>query len=75
MKSLLNSVISTPNAKSMTIDIKYFYLNTPMSRYEYMRLKLSNLPEYFVQQYDLASKRQPTIYQVIYQSTSIEVCT
>ena len=40
----------------MTIDIKDFYLNTPMSRYEYMRLKLSDLPEDFVKQYNLNSK-------------------
>ena len=31
VKLLLNSVISTPNAKFATADIKDFYLNTPMS--------------------------------------------
>ena len=56
VKLLLNSVVSTPGAKFMTIDIKDFYLNTPMSRYEYMRLKLSDLPEDFVKEYNLASK-------------------
>ena len=40
VKLLLNSIISTVGAKFMTIDIKDFYLNTPMARYEYMRLKL-----------------------------------
>jgi hypothetical protein len=50
VKLLLNSVISTAGAKFMTIDIKDFYLNTPMSRYEYMRLKLSNLPNDIVNQ-------------------------
>ena len=30
VKLLLNSVVSTPGAKFMTIDIKDFYLNTPM---------------------------------------------
>ena len=30
VKMLLNSVISTPEAKFMTIDIKDFYLNTPI---------------------------------------------
>ena len=38
VKLLLNSVISTPDAKFMTIDIKYFYLNTPIDRFEYMEL-------------------------------------
>jgi hypothetical protein len=34
-KLLFNSVISTPNAKFLAADIKYFYLNTEMARYEY----------------------------------------
>ncbi len=38
VKLLLNSIISTPNAKFMTMDIKDFCLNTPMARYEYMQL-------------------------------------
>ena len=38
VKILLNSVLSTEGAKFMTIDIKDFYLNTPMERYEYMRM-------------------------------------
>ena len=33
VKLLLNSVVSTPGYKFMTIDIKYLYLNTPMARY------------------------------------------
>ena len=40
----------------MTLDIKDFYLNTPMKRSEYMRLKLSNLPKYFIKQYKLNAK-------------------
>jgi hypothetical protein len=35
VKLMLNSVISTMNAKFMTIDLKDFYLMTPMARYEY----------------------------------------
>jgi len=56
VKLLLNSVVSTLNAKCMMIDIKDYYLNTPMSRYEYMRLKLNDLPADFVKHYDLATK-------------------
>ena len=40
----------------MTIDINDFYLNTPMDQFEYMKLKLSDLPEDFVKLYNLASK-------------------
>ena len=47
VKLLLNSVISSPGAKFLTINIKNFYLNTPMERFEYMRLKLADLPEDF----------------------------
>ena len=35
VKLLLNSIISTKNVKFMSLDIKDFYLMTPMRRYEY----------------------------------------
>ena len=40
VKLMLNSIISTPNAKFMTINLKDFYLNIPMSQYEYFRMKM-----------------------------------
>jgi hypothetical protein len=52
-KVLLNSTISTPGARFMTGDSKNFYLNTPLDRYEYMRLSLSLLPDEIIQQYNL----------------------
>ena len=39
----------------MTIDIKDFYLNTPMQRYEYMKLNINIIPEEIIQQYELQS--------------------
>ena len=42
---LLNSTISTPDARFMVLDIKDFYSGTPMSIYEYMKLPLSIIPE------------------------------
>ena len=56
IKLLINSVISTPNVKFMTIDIKDFYLDTPMAQSEYMRLKLSNLPKNIISQYNITQK-------------------
>ncbi len=57
VKLLLNSiVISTPNAKFMTMDIKDFYLNTPMARYEYMRLRIADMPEDVIEHYQLRDK-------------------
>ena len=53
----------------MTIDIKDFYLNTPMDRIKYMWLKLSNLPKSVVQHYNLAEKttRDGYVYMEIKQ--------
>ena len=53
LKLLLNTIVLIINAHFMTIDIKDFYLNTPMARSEYMRLKLRNLPGSVVKQYNL----------------------
>ena len=52
-KLLINSVLSTPNGRFMCIDIKDFYLGTPMAHYEYMRIPLHMLPDAIIQQYDL----------------------
>ena len=56
VKILLNIILLTPNAKFMTIDVKYFYLNTLMARSECMCLKLSDLPKIVVQQNNLEAK-------------------
>jgi hypothetical protein len=53
VKLLINSIFSTTGAKFMTMDIKDFYLNTPMMRYEYMRLKLSDIPDDVIKHYNL----------------------
>jgi hypothetical protein len=44
VKLLLNSFIYTDNAKFMTVDIKDFYLMTPMKRYEYFPNEDQPLP-------------------------------
>jgi hypothetical protein len=62
IKILLNSIISTPNAKFMTMDIKDFYLNTPMARYEYMQLRLSDIPEDVITHYKLNKIATPEGY-------------
>jgi hypothetical protein len=56
VKMLLNSIISMPNAKFMTIDIKDFYLNTPMKQYEYFRMKLDLIPKDVINKFDLHNK-------------------
>jgi hypothetical protein len=62
IKIVLNSIISTPNAKFMTMDIKDFNLNTPMARYEYMQLRLSDMPEDVIAQYKLNKIATPEGY-------------
>ena len=51
----LNSIISTKGAQYCTIDLKFFYLNTPMEQPELMQMKLSlsNLLPEFVELYNL----------------------
>ncbi len=56
VKLHLNSVISTKGACYCTIDLKDFYLMTPMTRPEYMCMKIKDLPEDFVIMYNLANK-------------------
>ena len=56
VKILLNSVISTPGAKFMTIDISDFYLNTPLTRWEYVKLNLRDIPNKIISEYKLKQK-------------------
>ena len=52
-KPLWNSVLSKNKAKFMGIDIKNFYLGTPMDRFEYMKMPLNIFPEHISHQYNL----------------------
>jgi hypothetical protein len=49
-------VLSTPGAKCCCADVKNFYLETPMDRYEYMRMPARLIPAAFIAAYDLDSK-------------------
>jgi hypothetical protein len=52
-KFLFNSVISTPGARFITLDLKKFYLKTPLPTARYMRMKLDILPEEIIAKYNL----------------------
>jgi hypothetical protein len=52
-KILINSVLSTPDAKMLPSDLKDFYLGTPMERYEYMRIPIHMIPDDIMDLYDL----------------------
>ena len=58
-KLLFNSVISTKDAKFMTLDISNFYLMTPLKRPEFIRMKLSDIPDEIIREYKLRDKATP----------------
>jgi hypothetical protein len=58
VKILINSVISTPGAKFLVVDINNFYLNTPLGRFEYMVINLVSLPQETIEKYDLDALTQ-----------------
>ena len=52
-KTLFNSIISTDGETYVMLDVKDFYLNTPIKRNEYMRLKITNIPDEIIEEYKL----------------------
>ena len=54
VKTLINSVISTPKARFMTMDIKDFYLNTDLPRPEFIRIPVDIIPDDIYEQYNLS---------------------
>jgi hypothetical protein len=52
-KILINSTISIEDAAMMMMDIKNYYVGTPLPRYEYMIMCLSCFPEEIVDKYNL----------------------
>ena len=44
------------------MDIKGFYLDTPMTRYEYMRLRIADMPEDVIDHYKLKDIATPEGY-------------
>ena len=46
----------------MTMDIKDFYLNTPMTRFKYIHLGIADMPEDVITQYNFREKATPDGY-------------
>jgi hypothetical protein len=53
VKLQLNSVLSTKDARFACYDISNFYLGTPLDRPEYVRIKISDIPQEFTDEYNL----------------------
>jgi hypothetical protein len=52
-KILINSTLSTEDAVMVMMDINNYYLGTPLSRFEYMKMLLSRFPKEIIQTYNL----------------------
>jgi hypothetical protein len=52
-KIIINSTLSTEDAAMMMMDIKDYYMGTPLPRFEYVKMLLSRFPEEIVQKYNL----------------------
>ena len=67
-KLVFNSVLSRPGAKFTTFDKYNFYLQTPPDRPEYVQVRLSGIPNEFVQEYNLlAYTRNGWVYFEIWR--------
>jgi hypothetical protein len=53
-KILINSTLSTKDAAMMMMDIPNYYLGTPLSLFEYIKMLLSRFPEEIIQKYNLS---------------------
>ena len=52
-KCFIKVTVLTPDAPFLTLDIQNIYYNTPMNRYNYMKISLSVIPEEIITQYNL----------------------
>jgi len=52
-KCMVNSIISTPKAKGLVLDISNFYLNNALPSPEWMSMPISIIPQEIIKQYEL----------------------
>ena len=55
---IIKSVLSRRNARFVCFDSKKIYLQTPMKRSNYVRIKLSDIPQKFTEKYNLTQPVQ-----------------
>ena len=54
VKLIISSVLLRHNARFFPFDLKNFYLQTPLDKSEYVRIKFSDIPQKFNEKYDLS---------------------
>jgi hypothetical protein len=52
-KILINSTLYIKDSAMMMMDIKNYYIGTPLPRFEYMKMQLSRFPNEIIQKYNL----------------------
>ena len=52
-KLMMNIVISRKVAKFITYDIRNYYLVTTLKYPEYVKIKLTEIPQYYIEEYNL----------------------
>ena len=52
-KLMINSVLSREGARFACFDIKNFYLGTPLDRPEYVKIKITDIPQEVIDEYNL----------------------
>ncbi len=68
VKLLCISVLSHPGAPLSSIDLKNFYLDTPIPDPEYVCFKITDIPAEFIEEYKLEGhERDSWIYLKIFQ--------
>ena len=55
-KCFLTSIISTMDGRFMTMDIINLYLNNPHEHQRYLRIRIDDVPQYLINEYNLISK-------------------
>jgi hypothetical protein len=58
LKLLLNSVLSWKGACLSSIDLRNFYLDNPMPNPEYVHIKISDIPNKFINKYKITVQNQ-----------------
>ena len=56
VKLLFNNIVSTLGAKVLGLDLKDFYLNTPMKCPKFLQMKLTNFPDDVIDHYKFNGK-------------------
>ena len=52
-KLMMKNVLSRKGAKFITYDICNYYLETPLKYPQYVKIKLTDIPQYFIEEYNL----------------------